>query len=218
MPPIASTLSWPPRALRKSLDECEFGDAILFADVPVSGPFRSVVIPSLESRAHYCEFILKRLASHISTPFALIVQWDGYVLSSAAWRSQFFDYDYIGAIWPWHTDGMAVGNGGFSLRSKKILALTADSSFTLLDGCNEDELICRVRRRDLERLHGIRIAPSAIANLFAYERRTPEAPTFGFHGLFNMWRHVDDAPMIGIINLLQIAALRSREFIERLTQ
>ena len=37
---------------------------------------------------------------------------------------RFFDYDYIGAPWP-NNFVNRVGNGGFSLRSKKFLELTA---------------------------------------------------------------------------------------------
>jgi hypothetical protein len=181
------------RALIRSMDECDFGDAILFSNATVPGPFRTVHIAALRSRSDYSEFVLRRLAPHISTAFVLIVQWDGYVLASPAWRSEFQNYDYLGAAWPWYTDGMNVGNGGFSLRSHRLLALTANLDFQSVEKHSEDELICRIHRRELEQHHGIRIAPAALAALFAYERGAPDSQTFGFHGLFNMWRHVEDA-------------------------
>lgn len=206
------------RALRKSLEQCEFADAILFSDVPVPGPFRNVAIPALVSRFSYSEFVLRQLASYISTPFVLIVQWDGYVLSSREWRSEFTRYDYVGAEWPWHKDGMSVGNGGFSFRSRRLLDLTASPTFELVADRNEDELICRVHRSHLEEKYGIRIAPTEIANMFAYERALPNNPTFGFHGVFNMWRHVEDGAMTNIVRSLNVSTLRSREIVELLAQ
>jgi hypothetical protein len=206
------------RALRKSLEECEFAEAILFSDVFVSGPFRNVAIPALCSRRSYSEFVLKRLISYISTPFVLIVQWDGYVVCSRAWRSEFQEYDYIGAEWPWHNDAMTVGNGGFSLRSRRLLELTASPTFGSQNDSNEDELICRIHRPQLEKQNSIRFAPVPIANVFSYERGAPNSPTFGFHGLFNMWRHVEDSAVINIINSLNAPTLCTREFVELLAQ
>ena len=43
------------------------------------------------------------------------------MLDGAAWRPEFLDYDYIGAVWPHVLDKYNVGNGGFSLRSKALL-------------------------------------------------------------------------------------------------
>jgi hypothetical protein len=206
------------RAIEKSMAECEFGDAILFSDVNVPGPFRSVAIEPLRTRDAYSTFILKQLASYVSTPFTLIVQWDGYVIAARAWRAEFTGYDYVGAVWPWHTDGNNVGNGGFSLRSAKLLALTASPEFEVRSDRNEDELICRLQRSRLERQHGVRFAPEAVAHTFSYERRGPDGPTFGFHGLFNMWRHVNDSEMIEIVDSLESQALRTREVIELLLQ
>jgi hypothetical protein len=202
------------RALERSISQCDFGDAILFSDATVAGPFRSVPISPITSRDAYSQFVLKQLGAYVSTAFTLIVQWDGWVINPRAWRAEFSNYDYIGAVWPWHTDGNNMGNGGFSLRSAKLLALTTDPNFQLVEGYNEDELICRVRRSRLEQRLGVRFAPEALADRFAYERRIPDGPTFGFHGLFNMWRHVEDMEMADIIKCLRPHTLRSPEIIE----
>lgn len=206
------------RALALSTAECRFGDAILFSTHPVPGPFRSVPVEPISSRGEYSQFILTRLAAYVNTPFVLIVQWDGYVITPNRWRSEFLAYDYIGAVWPWHPEGSNVGNGGFSLRSTKLLTLAANDPLSAPDGANEDEVICRIYREWLEREHGIQFAPPQVANQFAYERCVQEEPTFGFHGLFNMWRHVDDATMVDIINSLRPFTLCTREAIELMAQ
>jgi len=204
------------RALAASLARCDFGDAILFTDSQVQGPFRTERIDRLASRADYSRFILKELAGHIATPFALVVQWDGYVVDPAAWLPEFLQYDYIGAKWPWHADGFTVGNGGFSLRSRRLLEAGADPRVMLDSGLGEDKILCRLYRRPLEAERGVRFAPEALADRFSYERATPSAPTFGFHGLFNLWRHVGDPELVDLARAVHAGVLRTEEYGELL--
>lgn len=206
------------RAIHLSMAQCTFGDAILFTDAPCTGSFRTIQITQLASREAYSDFVLQQLPAAIQTPFALIVQWDGYVVQPSAWRSEFREYDYIGAKWPWHQDGMRVGNGGFSLRSQKLLRALCDSRFSRSPGIAEDEFICREHRSALAADFGIQFAPEEVADRFSYERALPDAPTFGFHGLFNMWRHTDDAEMVALVGQLGPHVFRSREPIELLVQ
>jgi Protein of unknown function (DUF5672) len=206
------------RAIAKSLEQCAFADAILFTDAVVSGPFRVEIIPAIQDRWGYSQFILKKLASHVATPLALLIQWDGFVISGRHWKKEFGDYDYIGAQWPWYTDAMKVGNGGFSLRSRRLLERTAEADFQLPQGENEDHLICRIRRPELEAEQGIRFAPVAVADQFSYECAAPERQTFGFHGLFNLWRHVDDAEMVSLVKLLKGQTMVSRQYYELLAE
>ena len=200
------------RAMRLAGARCEFGDAILFSDAPAPGPFRTVRVAPLASRDAYSAFMLRGLAAHIVTSHALIVQWDGYVTGPEVWDPDFLQYDYIGALWGRYADGMDVGNGGFSLRSRRLLDALQDARFAFAAGSAEDELIARVWRPALEREFGIRFAPEAVASRFAYERVLPNRPTFGFHGLFNFWRHLDDAELDGVAALLPDAVLREPAF------
>lgn len=205
------------RALCRSTALCEFGDAILFCDEPIDhNDFRCVRIAPLRSRAEYSQFVLQQLCHYIETPFALVVQWDGYVLEPSAWSTEFLRYDYIGARWPWHTDGMTVGNGGFSLRSRKLLEITGGPSFPVHPQINEDDQICRVQRPRLIREFAINFAPEAIADRFSYERGLPDGPSFGFHGLFNLWRHVEDDELAAMIREFPPHIVRSAEFMQLL--
>lgn len=222
-------------ALRGSAMACRFGDAVLFTDAPdaaspsatsphakpgdapVSRPFRIHPIPPLASRDAYSAFMLQGLAGNIATSHALVVQWDGWVTDPAAWDPAFLDWDYIGAPWPglgMAGAGREVGNGGFSLRSRRLLDVLAGPGFAPEPGVAEDVLICRTWRGALEREHGIRFAPPDVAARFSHERVPPSGPTFGFHGLFNAWRHLDDAGLAGLVALLPGPALHGREFTE----
>jgi hypothetical protein len=177
------------RALDLSRRGVQFARLLLLTDVLPSGlraPEGIEIVPvtAIASRAAYSEFIVKSLLLYVPTPHVLLVQWDGYVANPGAWDHAFLDYDYIGAPWSWYDDEMRVGNGGFSLRSRRLLEALQDGRITV--GATEDETICRRYRPLLERDYGIRFADEATAERFAFEGAYPiDWRTFGFHGLFN---------------------------------
>ena len=205
----SANVSLTARALRLSMAQCDFADAILFSHVPVSGPFRTVEIGRLASTPAYSTFVLKQLPRPVETPYVLIVQWDGYVVDPTAWRSEFREYDYIGARWAGVANGGSVGNGGFSMRSRKFMLALAEPRFALDDRVNGDWQVCHTLRPVLERHCGLRFATEAVADAFSYENIEPFAPTFGFHGMGNMWRHVDDAEMMRLVDDLAPYVMRT---------
>lgn len=173
-------------AMKRSMEQAEFGAAMLLSHrrPPIGdGKIKWRPIRPIRSRQDYSRFMLRELAEHIDTRFALCVQWDGYVLDGARWLEEFLDHDYIGAPWPHFDDNHRVGNGGFSLRSKKLL--DACTKFADPGDEAEDILIGRTYRHWLE-ANGIRFAPEEVARRFAFERLSPTGNEFGFHGLFNM--------------------------------
>ena len=192
------------RALKRSMDQCTFGDAILFSDQPVDGPFRSVEISPLNSVRAYSNFCLYGLPDFIKTPFALVIQWDGYVVNGAAWANAFRKYDYIGAAWHgvFPPGVPLVGNGGFSLRSSKLLQ--AAKRLPAVGGYHEDRVICHVFGKQLEQKSAIRFAPVKIADRFSYEFKIPETTPFGFHGIEHMWRYADDEEFSGVVGQMDV--------------
>ena len=179
---IDATLS----ALRASAAQVDFAECLFLTDAaeqPRPG-IRNVPIRAIRSSQDYSNVILHDLVEHVRTDHCLIVQWDGFVLDAGRWSPEFLDYDYIGAPWPQFRDGQDVGNGGFSLRSRKLLEACRDPQFR--DGHPEDVAICRDNRAFLETRHGIRFASRDVAADFAHERTPAKHRTFGFHGVFNM--------------------------------
>jgi len=164
------------KAMEKSKRHIQFGDDLFINHA------------SINSRQAYSKFILQELHKYVKTDFVLIVQWDGWVINANAWQLEFLNYDYIGAIWPWHPEGLRVGNGGFSLRSKRLLELTAQPKFVYKDK-NEDDLICHLNR-DYLVSNGIKFAPEELARYFSFERELSNLQTFGFHGDFNMGKYL----------------------------
>lgn len=180
---VAATIA----AMQRSMALCDFGAAVLLTDqVPDPAPDGIEVRPidRLASAEAYSRFMLGReLVQHVATSHVLVVQWDGFVVRPAAWDPGFLDLDYIGAIWPQFSDGAVVGNGGFSLRSKRLI----EASQALgLSGHPEDVVLCRTHRARLEQEFGIRFADPEVAKRFSYERSPRSGAEFGFHGAFNL--------------------------------
>jgi tetratricopeptide (TPR) repeat protein len=141
----------------------------------------------------------------------LVIQWDGYVVNPAAWTDAFLQYDYIGAPWGFHNDAHRVGNGGFSLRSSRLLRALSDPDISETDP--EDEMICRRYRPLLEERYGIRFAPEALAARFSFETTYFEDQPFGFHGLFNMWMVIPPEEFDGFLRSLTPDIMRSHQLL-----
>lgn len=174
------------RALETCLGQIEFAGCKLFTDavVETSHPgIELVPIAPLCSSAAYSDFVLKQMVDHVETSHCLIAQWDGHVLDADRWCAEFLDYDYIGARWPQFNDGHDVGNGGFSLRSRRLMLVCREPTFRT--AAAEDIAIGRINRSWLESI-GMRFAPAPIADLFSAERAGHLSETFGYHGVFNM--------------------------------
>ena len=189
------------RALRVSLAGCEFSRTMFLTDRRFDlRPIETVMIDSIRSLPEYSEFVVKQLLQYIDTEYVLLIQWDGYVVNPGAWSDEFLLFDYIGARWS--HEGLhipaeqAVGNGGFSLRSRTLLEALQDPRIAEIHP--EDGAICLTYRRYLEEQHGIAFAPGAVADRFSFEHIKPVQPTFGFHGQINITRFVDD-PMIRLL-------------------
>jgi len=172
-------------SLRKSMEKCQFGAVKLFTDryIELDG-IEVVRIPTLNSKDDYSRWIVKELHKHFDTDFVLITQADSHILDPGAWTDSFFDYSYIGALWPWESDGFRNGNGGFSLRSKEFCqAVGTDPEIRITNP--EDAQLCRLYRPYLEKTHGLTWAPDDLCERFAFECGEPTQSTFGFHGYFH---------------------------------
>ena len=197
--------------LRASLRQADFAEVLLLSDEPPAEEDARITwqqIDRLASRADYSQFMLRGLAEHISTSHALCIQWDGFVLKGSAWKAEFLEYDYIGAVWPHFHDRYNVGNGGFSLRSRRLLNACRNLSFDPHDG--EDVIICRLQRSRLEE-QGLRFAPEEVARQFSYERTQPTGREFGFHGVFNLVEHVSRDHALDLLRCLEPAMLARSE-------
>lgn len=159
-------------------------------------------LTSIEAYSHYMIYDLHK---HVDTDFCLTIQHDGFIVNPNLWDDNFLKYDYIGAPWK-ITDHcyldpngkhIRVGNGGFSLRSKKLLNTPnyehIPFASTMYGGyykhlnhfsSNEDNIIC-VHNHELYEKYENKFAPFEVALTFSKETILPENTnlnTFGVHG------------------------------------
>jgi len=172
--------------IHKSTENIMFGDIVLLTSIRkhIDINARVVYIDKLTNVNEYSNFVIKNLSDYVNTDFVLITQWDGYVVDSSKWTDEFFGCDYIGAPWPWE-DGL-VGNGGFSLRSKKLLEFCKINGDYMIgkgldvDQLNEDHVLTNVNRNYLLE-NGFNIASLELAQRFSSEGTMYDG-AFGWHG------------------------------------
>jgi len=193
-------------ALDRCLAAADFKECLLLTAVRHDLPdyITQVEIAPIGSIEAYSDFMLRDLGRYFSGAQVLVVQWDGFIVDGSRWDPRFLDYDYIGAPWPHRP--VAVGNGGFSLRSRRLVEALASMQFDVVHP--EDYVICELRRDELA-ARGIRFAPADLAGRFAFETVRPATPSFGFHGFFNFDRILTDAELDAYTTLCDRAILCS---------
>lgn len=148
----------------------------------------SVKIDPISSIRDYNNFLIKELYKNIKSEFAMCVQTDGFPVTLDSWDDEFLMYDYIGAPWTWvprHLrkescpTGKAVGNGGFSIRSHKIMQDALNYNYSEEDP-DEDIFLCRKISEELK-ADGVKFAPTELAHYFSVENDIYKGQ-FGFHG------------------------------------
>ena len=187
------------KAMKYSMRDIEFGDAVLITDkkpwyLPKS--IRYSHTSKLDSIDAFNYKMVYELKDHIKTDYCLVVHADGFVIHPELWRDDFLDYDYIGSPWPLPTNDYAyrdsngeisrVGNS-VSIRSMKLLKYPSEHNLkwekVYDDVYNEDVFLCCTHKNEMER-DGLKWAPIEVAVHFAREHALPEnkgIEPFAFH-------------------------------------
>ena len=209
------------KAVDYSMSQIEFAHSLIITEDKLDPEYRrmlahkfypKVQIKTLDKNIdlpEYNRICIEDLHNYIDTDYCLVVQWDGFVIDGNRWRDEFFEYDYIGS--PWITSGINnhVGNGGFSLRSKKFLNecskykyspdpkdctwLTPQQAIDM-PITPEDWFMCFHHYQELVD-SGIKFPDIHLAYKFSVEHSSSLKPfshgniktykSFGFHGSFN---------------------------------
>jgi hypothetical protein len=171
--------------------------------------FDSILIEKDEiNEISYSKFCINELTNHIKSDYCLVVQWDGFIINGDLWTDKFLNYDYIGSPWGFPDDCRnKIGNGGFSLRSKKFLEISSSiqyepynyETYTPLQLYDrkiapEDWFLCYGNYYNLIN-RGIKFPPIELAYKFSVEHpsqvkqfnreKLETYKSFGFHGSFN---------------------------------
>ena len=174
------------KALEYSTKYIEFNNVFLLSDQTISGNFDLISIKKIRDVEDNNNEILN-LSKHIKSEYVLIIQHDGHVINHKKWDDLFLKFDYIGAPWPnsnkWNERWKyypkemeekilknlnlnRIGNGGFSLRSKKFLDYSR--SYKEVDGAPED-IFLNILNYDKAFEYGIKYPDIKTAISFSYE-------------------------------------------------
>jgi Protein of unknown function (DUF5672)/SEC-C motif len=188
-------------ALLISNELCKFDSVKILSPRPptnLPASIEHIAIPPIDFLG-YSKLMVEDLHKYIDTKFCLIIQADGFVINPDLWNTRFLEYDYIGAPWPpmvslnnnlrgFSFDKNRVGNGGFSLRSKKLLETCSQIKFDQLNLPikSEDIVICHYLYEEMLKAD-IKFAPLELASQFSIESQISGLNrdlknSFGFHG------------------------------------
>ena len=184
------------------------GEIYVFSDKDLRG-VNNIRINKIRSISEYNNLTLVSLPEYVTQDFVLVFQWDGFPLDNDSWSDDFLKYDYIGAP---HYSEVYKGpffNGGFSLRSKKLLEKVRSTvdSYPGFVNFPEDAVICSLLREKLEKF-GVIFPDVDIASQFSYELGVMPKRFFGFHGAFNFPLFFKEIDLIDM----------SEELVERVNQ
>ena len=191
-------------ALRVSYERFYFNEVVCVAHALTDNikkqlfsfcPDATVHEVGVQTAQDYNKWMVYGLNEVINTEYTLVVQGDGFILNEHKWHPMFLNYDYIGSLWG-KDQSERVGNGGFSLRSKKFLEASAklESDDNTWGRVGEDVFLCRENIGPMRDKYGIKYAPVDVATIFSVEstavpeqehidlNKSESYDTFGFHG------------------------------------
>lgn len=144
---------------------------------------------------HLNKILFQELYNFYNFDYVMTIHLDGFPVNNHLWTDEFLECDYIGAPWPsrmpWCRGQNLVGNGGFSLRSKKLYEQTEKINnyidYFFKYGVNEDVFMSSYDFiRDYLNQKNIKFASVELARLFSVEIPIDEnhkiENSFGFHG------------------------------------
>jgi hypothetical protein len=191
------------QALQISSEKINFARIVLVSDVkPDNLPenIEYAYYPKITCSHDFDVFAIEHLGEYFDTSHVLIVQYHGFVIHPELWDNDFLLYDFIGAPWEARKEFISAstgelvrsGNGGFSLRSKKLYNVIEELGLKCVYDrgySNDDGLISSFFRKDLLD-NGIKYPSVDVAAKFSFENPVPEnigVISFGFHRYIAPW-------------------------------
>ena len=185
------------KALRHCASLIKFADVKIVTDIEVIDDIVKWEKCEKLDYIGYSRYAVYDMWKHVDTEFVLKIDYDGLIVNADQWDNNFLNYDYIGAPWPMPSDNFSmkdingniqrVGNGGFTLRSRKIMKLASELNipWESFHGYFNDDGFMTVNNRHIYEANGCKIAPIEVAAKFSHEMPIPEIQgiePFGFHG------------------------------------
>lgn len=191
-------------SLQKCCESLDFYEVKLISDVKPNNLPDGIIweyAPHINEINDFNRYMFLEVYKHVKSSHMLYVHDHSYILNYDLWDDNWLEWDYIGCPWKLmpdayicHATGEHVrnGNGGFSLKSYKIMSLPKEKGWELRQEqsyYNEDGNYCVYWRKEMLE-NGIKYAPVEVAARFAFENVVPEnigIKPFGFHRNLPPW-------------------------------
>jgi len=191
------------KSLVKCCEQIEFGNVKFVSHKkPESMPdfITWEYCPQIKSFYDFDCYVFPNIGNHIQTSHMLMVQSHAWIIHAELWDDNWLQYDFIGSPWVERSEFISfstgemvrVGNGGFSLRSKKILDLPQKLNLPVVSdrGYTSDDGLLNSYYRKIFLENGINYPDVHIASRFAFENIVSEnidIVPFGFHKFLPPW-------------------------------
>jgi len=177
---------FPIEGLEACMKHANFAEVRMLSHEPFYHPeIKWYKTPKIETMEQYSLYFIREIWKCFDTEFCMTTHADGFIINPESWTDEFLNYDYIGAPWAFYGSRFrdkksqpGIGNGGFSLRSKKICKYVSDNYYLIND--NEDKYYSNVL--DCAKPNYIKYPPVDLALQFAQETMLDKnIKPFGFH-------------------------------------
>ena len=187
-------------ALERSWDRFTFRDIVVFTDNPLY--FTDLPNVNFQYIAPFDDgrlidvwalTVLPRMMPELCAEHIIHVHWDGFVINGAAYRTEWDQYNFIGA--PFCDNGI-VGNNGFCKTDQKYWSEIAKLNLPpTIEACwpsdrliSQDRWTNNFRGVDYDKpgyrsRMDIKIAPPGLAKMFSVDKGNEYSGSFGFHGV-----------------------------------
>lgn len=193
------------KAVEQAVEVTGSKSVLVLSDQDFYAGSNFVKIAPISDKNEYSRLMIKEIGKHIDTDYFMVIQYDGMPTDATKWQDGFLKYDYIGAPWPWGPAELRVGNGGFSIRSRKLAELCLRDE-VVFNNSNEDTFICHTYREYLER-NGVKFAPWQLAKDFSAEIPGGKFPTYGFHGTLCLPFYLSNSHLSFYINSMSASMM-----------
>lgn len=190
-------------ALVYSMKGIEYGDVKLVSDYrPQNLPdtIEWIQIQRMNTIDDWNHELFYNLWKYFNTEYCLLVHPDGFVVNPQSWKSEFLQYDYIGAPWDiacahairgtrTQTHELVRVGNSVSIRSRKLCKLPSEVGIPWMrynNDYNEDTQIC-AHNRKIFLDNGCTFAPLELAAEFSREGEMPENAHITHPFVFHKW-------------------------------